>query len=316
MGTMQQLPLRYMSLGDKLYDDIGDRPEIKKPYPSFDNTVAYALRPLPQYDGAYDQFPHVGASRYDSLQITVTRRISKGLSVLAAHTWSKALTDSDSALEGDYATVQDVYNTKLEKSVASYNYPHVFKLTWIYDLPFGKGRQFLNQGGVVNALLGNWTLTGIHNYTSGNPLSIYTDIDTSTTLFNGGIRGDVVPGAPLKKDAGGLAYGDGTPYLNPAAFKSPPTTPGGVPLRLGYSARYVDGLRGEMRSSEDFGVLKRFPLKKEGVNIEFRADFFNFLNRAGRGDPSTDLDDAAFGKITGPAYSTPRTVQFELRINY
>ena len=111
----------------------------------------------------------------------------------------------------------------------------------------------------------------------------------------------MVPGVPLKKDAGGLAYGDGTPCLNPAAFKGPPTTPDGVPLRLGYSTRYVDGLRGEMRPSEDFGLFKRFPIKEKSFSVEFRTDFFNFLNRAGRGHPNTNLDDAAFGKITGPA---------------
>jgi hypothetical protein len=313
MSPFQQLPLQYMSLGDKLNDDIGDHPEIKKPYPSFENTVAYALRPLPQYDGAYDQFPHVGSSRYDSFQLQATRRMSKGLSLLIGYTWSKALTDSDSALEGAYATIQDAYHPALEKSVASFNYPHFLKATWIWELPFGKGRRFLDRGGVANAVLGNWTLTGIHNYRSGNPLSIWTSIDTSTTLFNGGIRGDVLS-TSYKQDAGGLAYGSGTQYLNPSAFASPPTTPGGVPLRLGYSSRYVDGLRGERFSSEDFGLFKRFPIKEEFA-VEFRCDFFNFLNRAGRGDPITNVNDAGFGKITGPAYG-PRTVQFELRINY
>jgi len=315
-GDLQQLPLRYMSLGDALLDPVSQHPEIKKPWPDFDDTVARALRPLPQYDGAYNQFPRVGQSRYDSFQLLVTRRMAKGLSVLVGYTFSKMLTDSDSALEGAYGTVQDIYNRRLERSVSAYNYPQVLKVTWIYDLPFGKGQRFLNRNGVVNAVAGNWTLTGIHNYSSGNPLSISTSIAAWDALFNGGIRGDVVPGAPFKKDAGGLAYGDGTQYLNPDAFRKPPTTKGGVPVRLGNSSRYVSGLRGEGISLEDFGIYKRFPIK-ERVNVEFRADFFNFLNRAGRGDPITNLDDPSFGKITNPFYTTtPRGVQLEIRINY
>jgi hypothetical protein len=313
--TMQQVDPRFLSLGNALLDDLGSHPEIRKPYPSFDGTVAQALRPFPQYDGAYNQFPYVGNSRYDSLQIQATKRLGRGLSFLAAYTFSKTISDSDDALkeDGNPTSVQDVYNRRLERSVTSFHYPNNFKLTWVYEFPFGKGRRYLTRG-VGNILIGGWTLTGIHNYRSGDPLNISTNIDTTAVLYNGAIRGDVIPGAESIKDAGGLDVRNGTPYLNPAAFRRPPTSSSGVPLRLGTAPRYLPNVRGPKYTSEDFGLMKRF-LFTETVNLEFRADAFNALNRAGRGNPDTNLDSSTFGRILAPAYG-PRTIQLELRFNY
>ena len=84
----------------------------------------------------------------------VTRHLTKGLSVLGAYTWSKAIfTGSESAI--DAAGSQDVYNRRLERTIAAFNIPHFVKLTWIYEMPLGKGRKWLNDG-ILSTVIGGW----------------------------------------------------------------------------------------------------------------------------------------------------------------
>jgi hypothetical protein len=83
-GALNQVDSKYLSLGDTLLDDISDHPEIKKPYPSFEGTVALALRPFPQYQGVITHRTNIGRGDYHSLQVTASRR-SNNLSYLAAY---------------------------------------------------------------------------------------------------------------------------------------------------------------------------------------------------------------------------------------
>ena len=104
------------------------------------------------------------------------------------------------------------------------------------------------------------------------------------------------------------------PYLNPAAFSAPPTTPNGVVLSLGNSPRYFSNLRGPWQPSENFGIFKRFPFH-EGMFLEFRMDMFNAFNRAGLSDPDTNLSDSTFGRILDTA-ENPREIQLALRLTF
>src|SRR5205814_4191697 len=129
------LPASMLSMGDTLTDAVGDHPQLK-PYASFpdDLSVAQALRPYPQYFGVEEAFPYNTNSNYNSLQVTVTRHLTKGWGFLAAYTWSKAIGYVDANGPGAYyATVQDYYNRRLERSVTEFNHPQDFKLTWVYE---------------------------------------------------------------------------------------------------------------------------------------------------------------------------------------
>jgi hypothetical protein len=316
---MNQLNPKYLSLGDALLDDISAHPEMHLPYPSFSGTVAQALLPFPQYapGSVFALFPYFGTSHYDAAQVVLTHRFSKGLGFLVSYAFQKTLTDTDSQLYGYTNGSQDVNNRKLEKAVASFDHPQQLKVTWIYELPFGKGRQFLNRGGVANQVLGGWTLTGIQNYQSGDALTVDSGIDTSGFLFNGNVRGDVLSGVPLMASSHGTfdyAGGTGQAYLNPAAFALPPTTANGTLLRLGTAPRYFGNLRGPRNPSENFGIFKRFSFR-EGTFLEFRCDLFNAFNRAGRGDPDTNLSDSTFGSILDVGEG-PREVQLALRLTF
>ena len=325
---------KFMGLGDLLGDnlkaDLADPvngPILASfgitglPYPDFDtnnfsNEVWAAVQPFPQYSGLTNNYPTIGNSTYHSLQVLARKTTAHGLSFIAAYTFSKTLTDTDSALYASGSQVtQDFYNRKAEKAIASFDHPHVLKLTWIYELPFGRGRKWLNSGGSFDRLVSGWQLTAIQNYLSGDPLVIFDD-GLNIVLPVAGIRGDIVPGVPQRVPSSGLDEVNGTPYLNPNAFTDPPLSPGGSPLRFGNSPGFLPQTRGPGHSNEDFGIVKNTRLT-ERVGLQFRADMFNVFNRTGRGDPDTDLADLGngFGSIFGPD-NGPRNIQFGLRLTF
>jgi hypothetical protein len=290
----------------------------RKPYPSFTGTVANALRPYPQFSGISNAFPNFGNSTYNALQATVRRRVSKGLNFIAAYTWSKTLSDTDSAI-GGYSGYywQDYYNQKGEKSITSFDYAQNLKLTWIYDMPFGRGRKFLSGGGPMDKFVGGWRITAIQDYRSGDPLQVY-DSNEASGVGGGGVRADVLPGVAQKMPfEGPLDSMNGTHYLNLAAFGAPPVDPisGTYATRWGNASRFLPSTRGPGYQSEDFGVLKDIGFTERYV-LRLRADFFNVFNRTGLSDPSTDVSDTTgFGRIYGVSHG-PRSVMLSMRLEF
>ena len=260
-----------------------------------------------------------GSSSYHALQIQVTKRSSVGLSFLAAYTFSKSLATTDTTINNYYVYAQNFYDRNGEKSVTTFHHPHNLKLTWIYDLPFGQGRHWLKSG-PLSYVIGGWTVSGIQNYRSGNPIWVHASaFDYNSYLFNPpGWRADVLLPADQQELGGsGVDSVNGTPYLNPAAFAAPPKTANGVALGLGNAPRFLPNVRGPAWYDENFSIIKRIPLKfRETANFELRADIFNLFNRAGRGDPAHDVSDpSTFGRIFGNSHG-PRTVQMAARINF
>jgi hypothetical protein len=318
--NMNQLNPKYLSMGDTLLDDVSDHPGIKLPYPSFSGSVAQALLPYPQFQGGgvYQWAAHVGRSNYNAAQIVVTRRSSKGLSFLASYAFQKTLTNTDGAIYYGGAS-QDVYNRGLEKSVAGFDHTQVLKLTWTYELPFGKGRHFMNRGGVSNQILGGWNVAMNQSYQSGNALSIYSDISqNSNYLFNQTVRPDLIAGQPLRVPQTGhldvAGGGAGVAWINPNAFADPPQTANGVIARFGTAPRVFGNLRGPYQPSENIGLFKQFKFG-EGRNLEVRADAFNAFNRVGLGDPDTTIGDTYFGQILG-VQQGPREIQISMRLTF
>jgi hypothetical protein len=316
LDAMNQLPVSALQYGDALLQPLSANPSLAPlPYPGFTGTLAQALRRFPQYQGVNQYLSNFGLSNYNSLQVTATRHFTKGLAVLAAYTYSKAIADVLTPVDGGISA-QDVYNRGLERSVTEFNIPNNFKLTWIAEIPVGKGRKY-SLGAIGNAILGGWNLTGIHNYRSGSPISVSMGGFRSDALFNGTIRPDYIPGVDPKVQSGTLDVRNAATsyqYLNPAAFQAVPLSPNGVPLRLGTAPRYLPNVRGPHFFSEDFGIEKRFPFLETRA-IEFRADAFNAFNRSGLGGPNTDVTSPLFGKITGPQQG-PRNIQLSLRVDF
>ena len=334
IGTYYNQPLaKYIGLGDILADELAtdlvdptNGPILasygitKVPYPNFDannwdNTVATAVEPFPQYSGLTNNYPTTGNSTYHSLQLMGRKTTRHGLSFIAAYTWSKTLTDTDAALYGSgTGNAQDFYNRKADKGIASFDYTHYLKLTWIYELPFGQGHRWLTSGGPLDRLVSGWQVTAIQNYYSGDPLAIFIS-NTTAGISMPGLRPNLVPGVPQTVPSHGLDVLGGTQYLNPAAFAMVPTsTVNGYATQLGNAPSFLPRTRGPGHSSEDFGIVKNTRLT-ERTRLQFRADMFNVFNRTGRGDPDTCFDCGSFGVIFDPAH-TPRVIQFALRLNY
>jgi len=310
------------------------QPLVAAPYPGFSGSVSQALRPYPQYgtvtvDSATMDDPF-GNYTYNAMQVQVTKRTSSGLTVLASYSWSKNITNADSeypteaAWEGNGTSgALNTYNLKVEKALSEFDIPQRVVLAWTYDLPFGKGKQFANQGGPVNVLAGGWKIAAVQKYQSGTPLSV-TSPGWTSGIFAGNegatgssTRPNVVPGVnPKVSGSGKFVYGTGLRF-NPAAFTPAPNfTFGNAPKTL--------GIRELFNTSEDFNVTKAIPMFTERVHTDFRVEFFDVFNRhrftgfdtSITCNPATqNCDSSGEGEGTGLAYG-PRNIQGSLRITF
>ena len=310
------LPSSLLSKGDLLNDPVSAHMQYN-PYPGFDTsqTVAQAIRPYPQFLGVQEQFPYNTNSNYNSLQVTVTRHLSKDLGFLAAYTFSKAIGYVDQNGPGAYyAQVQDYFHRGLERSVTSFNIPQSFKLTWVYDLPIGKGKKFDLHW--WNYIAGGWKLAAVHNYFSGPALSIGESGVNVPAGIAFGIRPDVLSSQEtLGGSPGKIDFFNGTPYLNPAAFGESPLTPNGTPLRVGTAPRFLPNVRGPMQLSETFRMNKRFPLwKSEKDFLQLGMTWNNPFNRLGPYISTVNVGDPDFGKVF--AGGGGKTLQLDVRVEF
>jgi len=287
--------------GDLLFSNLSSQPQlgIPLPYPGFTGTVQQALRPYPQFTSIQWQNSFNGKTRYDSLQTTLERHFRNDFALLVAYTFSKT---QDNVLKQDGSGDEWAL-------AANRHFPHFLKLTWIYEMPFGPGKRF-DVDGVLGQIVGGWTITGIHNYRSGNTLSVSDGrINSAGYLF----RPDVVDGQDqVVYDGSSVDLVNGTPYLNRAAFATQPLSAQGIPSRLGTAPAILD-VRGPALYTEDLGFLKRFGVNDN--NLEFRLDIINLFNRSGLGGPITDLSNPNFGKIFGVGQGA-RRLQVSLRATF
>ena len=299
---------------------------VAPPYPGFSGSVSQALRPFPQYASAQvdsvtmsDPF---GNYTYHALQVQMQKRVSAGLTLLANYTWSKTLTNADaeyptqSAWNGNGTSgALNTYNLKVEKGLSQFDIPQRVVLSYSYQLPFGKGRQFASRGGVVNAVVGGWEFAGVQEYKSGTPLSVGSPNWTSG-IFAGGeanlgasARPNIVAGqSPNGYHGGGWKWGQSL-RLNPAAFvPAPDFTFGDAPRAL--------SVREFASHSEDLNFSKQIPMYTEKVKTVFRMDFFNAFNRPGQYTGfNTQAGQSTFGQATS-RQNSPRSIQANLRVSF
>jgi Carboxypeptidase regulatory-like domain len=305
---------------------------VSPPYPGFTGPLAQALRPFPQYgtaNGAYSAIntgaygENHGQLTYHAMTAKLERRFHDGLNLLASYTWSKNLTDTGNiiggSLGGSYtASIQNPFNLKAEKAVSPEDVPQIFVVSYIYELPFGKDKPFLNQGNVMNRIVGGWSLTGIQRYQSGQPLGF--GCATGIPGFDNCIRFNLVPGQPIQSAArrnGSFNPGNSANNLwyNPAAFRDPnANVSGNTPYSFGNKPSYQGNDRSFNYYEEDFGLLKRIPIT-ERIGVQFRAEFFNAFNRTVFGSPNNNPNNAGFGTVGG-LNNSPRQGQLTLRVEF
>jgi hypothetical protein len=300
-------------------------------FPGFNGSVAQALKPFPQYNRINNLLESRGRSDYHAMQLKVERRFAQGIQAGASYTFSRLLTDASEDIFGgsgggspQTGVLQNPFDIASLRSLSPTNPTHVFVANYLIELPFGRGRRWLNRGGIVNTLLGGWQLSGIHRYQSGTPLSFFTTDPGSTNFLQdvgylGGIRLNRT-GASVEGNRQFIDARLGVFAVNPAAFVAPPNfqapptfaapTPEDpnrrLPFPVGspqYAAYYANPLAffgttsptlGDVLSdpffNEDLSLLKKTRIT-ETLTLELGVEAFNVFNRHGFFRPTTDLRD-------------------------
>ena len=335
------MPLSGLALGNVLYDNAASPAAVAAgvslPYGNFEDTwggggtVSQALRPFPQYGyiNTDSYLQNVGQASYDALEAKLERRFYNGLNVLASYTFSKTITDADS-IQPYYSTLQsqggtqNPYDHRAEKAVSNQDVPNNFVVSYLYELPVGKGKQFLaNTPKPVSAVISNWRISGVQRYLSGQPISFFGE--PGIPGFDNGIRPDPVPGQNVRRTkgtydpfsintSGGLTTACETGYWNCAAFVDPNLNRGTGPFQFGTYPRNSANIRSFAYFDEDFGINKTIPIH-ESKSIEFRGEMFNAFNRHIFNKPDSGVEDSNFGQV-GSTLNGPRNVQFVLKIHY
>ena len=235
-------------------------------------------------------------STFHALQLEVRRRFMGGFSLQANYQFGKELTDFSGSVANDRSIVS-LRRTDFEYGPQS---PfHQFRANFIYELPLGKGRRFINQGGrggLVNLLLGGFQFGGIVRYESGTPLSITAGLGTlNRTGRSDRDSVDLVPGVTydqLRDALGVRTDSSGRIVYFDSGFNGLLANP--QPGTLGNLGRGV--ITGPSFFTTDFSVIKRAGIT-ETQNVEFRAEFFNVFNDVNFGFPNTNRNNANFGVI-------------------
>ena len=275
-------------------------------------------RPYPQYNGLNLAGYGCCDSSYNSLQATVQRRFAGGGTMLVAYTNAKLLSNTDtltSWLEGPTGGVpgvQDWDNLKGERSLSAQDVSQRLVISYVLDLPFGRGKYFANSlSGFANGAVSGWGVDGITTFQRGFPLKISYSGSTPLEAANlgvGNIRPDVVPGCDKKAGGGKLSN-----WFNTACFAAPPD------YGPGTEARVDPTLRGPGINNFDFAVFKR-TMVTERFGVEFRTEFFNLFNHPYFSMPATGFGAAGFGVINstiqGGVASPERLIQFALKFEF
>jgi hypothetical protein len=277
-------------------------------------TVGQLLRPYPQYTGV--QLAGQGSynSSYQSFQLTVQRRFANAGSLLVAYTNAKLISDTDTLtawLEPGVGTIQDNNNLPGERSLSSQDVPQRLVISYVLDIPVGKGRRYLSGAdGMLEKVVGGWGIDGVTIFQRGFPLAITNGQVNGTTLFGGGSRPNVVSGCDANTPGGPTARLGG--WFNTGCFTAP------ADFEFGNEARVDPRLRAEGINNFDFAVFKNTRFSNERMGLEFRTEFFNIFNRTQFAAPNPiccKANNQNFGVVTATAPGTnPRLVQFGLKL--
>jgi hypothetical protein len=292
-----------------LDSNFGPAPNYGRPYYSVQPnlSIIYPID-LPHFD-----------SFYNALEVKFDKRFSNGLTFRTAYTWSKDLGTGQGTPGG---AVQDSYNIATERGYVEPDFRHRFVASWVYQLPFGRGRAFGHDWNrATDSLLGGWELSGIAVARTGeSETAILSYDDTNTGSFapwpnRVGNPYDFSYGQSIQA-AMGCPVGQQslTCFYNPAAFVLPPLAPG-----QNFARQFGNGgngnLRGPGQVNFDLGLMKEF-LFTERQKLTLRAEFFNIGNHPQFEIPNNNPDIAGGQSITATLPNNQREIQFALKWNF
>lgn len=278
--------------------------------PSADPSAPFApRRPVPAIDAGISLIKSDGGSKYNSLQSRLERRFTHGFSLLMTYTYSHAIDNASNANLGSQNNdgFRWFMHPEWEKGNASFDVRHRFTASYIYELPFGKGKSLLGgASGARQQIVGGWQVAGITTVSAGN---WFTPTDANANFANS----DGLQMPDVLANPNGKHCSPGT-FFNTCAFTDP------AQGSFGDAGR--NSILGPGFQIWDFSVFKMFQMS-ERTHLEFRTEFFNIpnhtnflLSKSGpqESNNSTVLGATQYGFLT--AARDPRQIQFALKLSF
>jgi hypothetical protein len=279
--------------------------DLNQPQPSaLPPGLPFVPRPIPQFD-EINTIESRARSNYHSLQARLQQRLSAGLTLLTSYTWAKSIDDASNFFPsaGDPNYPQNSYDLRAERGRSNFDVEHRLSVSYVYDLPFGKGRAYLADNGAWSKILSGWQTSGIVTLQSGRPFTValLRELDNSGTGisalgFGANDRPNVI---------GDPNLGEQSPerWFNTSAFTLPP------PGTFGNAGRNI--LDGPGYQNVNASLIKNTALS-ETLNLQFRAEFFNLFNHPNFNLPDNFLGSPSFGQINSAR--EPRRIQFGVKL--
>jgi hypothetical protein len=267
--------------------------------------------PYPQFTGVSTDVQLIANSIYHGLQLSAEKRYSNGLQFLVTYVWSKSIDDASNADDnvtwlGSFTSLQDPNKPWLERSLSTFDIPHVIQFSYTYDLPFGRGRMLLgNMPRWAEAVIGGWKTNGIWRIADGRPLT-FTLADGNAIPTYGAMRPNI-SGTPKRNH--GSDWVDNY-FADTSIFSRPPD------FTLGNAPRAIGSIRSPWSFTTDLSLAKQFPIREE-MFVEIRLEARNAFNHPVFGTPDTTVDDTGnFGKIFNTSGNGPREMQLAVKFNF
>jgi len=266
-------------------------------------------RPFPQYNGVQLAGQGSFASSYNALQATLQKRFHGGGTLLAAYTWAKLMSNTDtitSWLEGGgVGAVQDWNNLAREWSLSSQDVTHRLIISYVLDLPIGRGKPYLgNLPSIANKAISGWGVDGVTTFQTGFPVNINAAQNNTVGGYGAGLRPNVVNGCHKATSGSADSRVKGGGWINASCFQQP------ADWTFGNESRVDGTLRAQGIGNFDFAAFKNTNFgPSERMGIQFRAEFFNIFNHPQFGPPGNSFGSSNFGVVNSLA-NDPRLVQF------
>ncbi len=261
-------------------------------------------RPIPQWNNINVTSPY-GHSNYHGLDVQLDRRFAAGFSLTASYTWSHSLDNLPEQFGAGGGGLMDTRNFAGSRGNSNFDTRHRFVSSSVWEVPVGKGRHWLNRGGLLNAIAGGWEITGL--------LSMQTGHYFTLTVPNARQRlGSTAIASwwPDRIASGSLDHPSAQRWFDTSAFVLPRNADGS--WHIGNAGR--DILRGDNPFNIDAGLSKSFRIT-ERFALQFRAEAFNVTNTPTLDDPIVNIESPDFGTVRA-TISNARQLQFALRLSF
>jgi hypothetical protein len=299
---------------------------------------------------------NAGHDTYEAMIVNLHHRVQYGLTLDASYTFSKTITDADSGIGGINGgipgLIQDPSNLKTGKSLSIQDVPQNFVLSYLFDLPFGKNKQFASGvSAVTNAVIGGWTVGGVQRYLSGVPIGFSCAMGVgSTSFYNNCFSFTKLPnvrlGSGLKKSQvhpwdylnnpgdppdptvdsifNGLKRMDDPAYSalqpNPALYdQNYAVNRNGGPFTFGNMQRNEGEVRNFGFLNEDLVLMKNIPIRGDYSSFQLKAEFLNAFNRHNFNSPDPNPYDNDYGvplSVVGGSTDSQRRIQLTGRFMF